>query len=648
MNLFNAKYYFFRTSCRLMLCFLLFGAIYTCLGQCENASFEAPYLSQIKIDSLKRENNYYTVMLGRLSKYIPQSKSIYYLNASKTHSICINPITNDIEYKQNVDAYVLYHQDTAKKEIVLSFKVSADSQKVGIWVTAKKDSSYRIYVYEVRNTTTILTPIDTLRSETIEDYYWDKASKGIYYATRNEKTDFLGEIRYHHIKRNRADSVIYPTPSTEKDSITNFYLTDDYLVLMQYEKVYSHSLKYRKLKDTTFISTINKSEIIFLGIQDAKLLATYDDILILRHLDTGMKDTLFKKALSSPILDRNSLLFLEKKDSLYCIGFIENVYENDKIRYLFTSKERLFDLACKAGKVQYSQGTPFQYNRYECVLSSPYLPKLINTFHFEMDTITTKDGHHLYLHPKVKAQYDRKRAKNKNAALPTLVYVYGGFDTDVMTQADVCLLAWLEAGGLLYIPNIPTHHKGGQKLQTIENVQNAALSLIKLDYTDSAHLAIYGASHGGWLAAQVAICRPTLWKACIMEKGLSDLCMSPIWDEYGQQWVGEFGVNEDTLKLLSPSHNLKNNTKYPAFLMITGKYDRRVSPYHSYLLKTELEALPSKPETWLYEEEMEHEEHSNTVKMERYALIYTFLREYIGFDDKWLEMNRGVPSLLNK
>ena len=63
----------------------------------------------------------------------------------------------------------------------------------------------------------------------------------------------------------------------------------------------------------------------------------------------------------------------------------------------------------------------------------------------------------------------------------------------------------------------------------------------------------------------------------------------------GAGWAYDYGTSEDNiemfkyLKKYSPVHNVKQNTEYPATMILTGDHDDRVVPSHSYKFAAHLQ-----------------------------------------------------------
>ncbi|MDN3493112.1 prolyl oligopeptidase family serine peptidase [Winogradskyella bathintestinalis] len=223
------------------------------------------------------------------------------------------------------------------------------------------------------------------------------------------------------------------------------------------------------------------------------------------------------------------------------------------------------------------------------VLRVPYDPERLETRYVKYKS---KDGTEVLMY--ITCAKDTKL----NGENPTLLYGYGGYGNTVVPNFNESLTLWLLHGGILAVPNIRGGGAHGtdwslagrrlNKQNTIDDFIAAAEFLITEKYTNSDKLAINGSSHGGLLVGAAITQRPELFKVAIAESGAFDML------RFENFTVGsantnrnEFGTVKDTLdyqnlKSYSPMHNIKEGVKYPNVLLIVGKNDDRVPPFHSY------------------------------------------------------------------
>ena len=79
--------------------------------------------------------------------------------------------------------------------------------------------------------------------------------------------------------------------------------------------------------------------------------------------------------------------------------------------------------------------------------------------------------------------------------------------------------------------------------------------------------------------------RPDLFRAVICQVPLLDMLRYHLFGS-GKTWISEYGSAEDPKEFqwlygYSPYQKVKQNTKYPAFLMMSADSDDRVDPMHA-------------------------------------------------------------------
>jgi len=186
---------------------------------------------------------------------------------------------------------------------------------------------------------------------------------------------------------------------------------------------------------------------------------------------------------------------------------------------------------------------------------------------------------------------------------PVLLFGYGGFNISKTPEFLIERIPFLEAGGILALPNIRgggeygrQWHRAGTKLQkqnVFDDFIAAAEYLIREEYTSSEKLAIGGRSNGGLLVGAVMTQRPELFRVALPAVGVMDMLRFHLFT-IGWAWTGEYGSpeNKDEFKALaaySPYHNLKKGIAYPSTLVTTADHDDRVVPGHSYKFMARLQ-----------------------------------------------------------
>jgi prolyl oligopeptidase len=186
---------------------------------------------------------------------------------------------------------------------------------------------------------------------------------------------------------------------------------------------------------------------------------------------------------------------------------------------------------------------------------------------------------------------------------PTLLYGYGGFNIPMTPSFSVAKLQWCEMGGVYAMACIrgggeygKDWHQAAVKTKrqvAYDDFIAAAEWLIANKYTQTPKLAIQGGSNGGLLVGACMCQRPDLFGACLPAVGVMDMLRFHKFTA-GRYWVDDYGSsdNEEEFKALykiSPYHNLKRGTKYPATLVTTADTDDRVVPSHSFKFIAQLQ-----------------------------------------------------------
>ncbi|HXT30178.1 MAG TPA: prolyl oligopeptidase family serine peptidase, partial [Vicinamibacterales bacterium] len=163
---------------------------------------------------------------------------------------------------------------------------------------------------------------------------------------------------------------------------------------------------------------------------------------------------------------------------------------------------------------------------------------------------------------------------------------------------------WLDQGGVYAIANLrgggeygEEWHKAGnltRKQNVFDDFLACAQHLIDRKYTTPARLAILGGSNGGLLMGAAFTQRPDLFRAVVSFVGIYDMLRVEL-DPNGTFNTTEFGSVKDadqfrSLRAYSPYHHVKDGTRYPAILFLTGDNDHRVNPMQSRKMTARLQA----------------------------------------------------------
>jgi len=192
----------------------------------------------------------------------------------------------------------------------------------------------------------------------------------------------------------------------------------------------------------------------------------------------------------------------------------------------------------------------------------------------------------------------------KNGVNPVMLTGYGGFNISESPYFSTVYTVWLEAGGMVALPNLrgggefgKTWHEAGmkeKKQNVFDDFLAAAQWLIANKYTTPARLAIEGGSNGGLLVGAALVQRPDLFRAVSCGVPLLDMVR---YHKFGManEWAEEYGNADDAgafkwLYAYSPYHHVKDGTAYPAVLLTGSEDDARVDPMHARKMAARLQA----------------------------------------------------------
>jgi prolyl oligopeptidase len=260
---------------------------------------------------------------------------------------------------------------------------------------------------------------------------------------------------------------------------------------------------------------------------------------------------------------------------------------DDELFYAFTSflvPTTIYRYDVKAGRSSVFRKPETDFD------ASPYESKQV--------WYTSKDG------TRIPMFLTHRKGLKLDGSNPTFLTGYGGFRVPMTPGFSVSYLPWIEAGGVLAIPNLrgggeygETWHLAGtkdKKQNVFDDFIAAAEYLVREGYTSPKKLAIGGGSNGGLLVGAVLNQRPDLFAAALPAVGVMDMLRYHKFT-IGSAWAFDFGTSDDpgefkALYAYSPLHNIKPGTKYPAILVTTADHDDRVVPGHSFKYAATLQA----------------------------------------------------------
>jgi prolyl oligopeptidase len=196
-----------------------------------------------------------------------------------------------------------------------------------------------------------------------------------------------------------------------------------------------------------------------------------------------------------------------------------------------------------------------------------------------------------------------RKDRARDGSNPTLLTGYGGFDASMTPYFSTTYIVWLQAGGMIAIPNLRgggeygrEWHEAGKrekKQNVFDDFLAAADWLIAQGYTRPGKLVIEGGSNGGLLVGAALVQRPELFRAVVCQVPLLDMVR---YQKFGLAniWSEEYGSSDDPaqfryLYAYSPYHHVVDGTRYPAILFTASENDARVDPMHARKMTARLQ-----------------------------------------------------------
>ncbi len=221
-----------------------------------------------------------------------------------------------------------------------------------------------------------------------------------------------------------------------------------------------------------------------------------------------------------------------------------------------------------------------------------------------LDECKSKDG------TKVPMTILAKKGAAHDGTSPTLLTGYGGYGVSRVPRFRAISRLWLDQGGISVTANVrgggefgEAWHLAGnltKKQNVFDDFAACMARLVETRVTKPEKLAIIGGSNGGLLMGAEIVQHSSAFRAVVSYVGIYDMLRVETTPN-GAFNVTEFGTVKDpdqfrALYAYSPYHNVKDGTRYPATLMLTGANDPRVNPYNSRKMVARLQAATSSSE----------------------------------------------------
>jgi len=192
---------------------------------------------------------------------------------------------------------------------------------------------------------------------------------------------------------------------------------------------------------------------------------------------------------------------------------------------------------------------------------------------------------------------------------PVILTSYGGFRASMTPQFSVFVAFLMERGCVFALPNIRGGGEFGAawhlaarrhlRQRAFDDFIAAAEWLVESGIAAANRIAIFGGSNSGLLVGAALTQSPALFRAVVCMAPLLDMLRYHLFDGAGK-WIDEYGTAQDphdfgALWGYSPYHRIRDNTPYPAVMMVSGDADQKCNPLHTRKMVARLQAASSSP-----------------------------------------------------
>lgn len=196
------------------------------------------------------------------------------------------------------------------------------------------------------------------------------------------------------------------------------------------------------------------------------------------------------------------------------------------------------------------------------------------------------------------------KGAKRDGTNPCLVTGYGGYGSNTEPSFRPEWRVLFDHGFVIAVVNLrgggeygEDWHRAGmltKKQNVFDDFAASLRHMIDRKYTSPEKLAIEGGSNGGLLMGATMMQHPDLMKCVVSHVGIYDMLRVEL-SPNGAFNIPEFGTVKDAsqfhaLHAYSPYHHVKDGTKYPAVLFLTGANDPRVDPMQSRKMTARLQA----------------------------------------------------------
>jgi prolyl oligopeptidase len=225
-------------------------------------------------------------------------------------------------------------------------------------------------------------------------------------------------------------------------------------------------------------------------------------------------------------------------------------------------------------------------------------PVSLEDVRVEREFATSKDG------TKVPVNILIPKGVERDGQAPCLVTGYGGYAISIEPAFNPAWRVLFDRGIVVAVANLrggaefgDEWHEAGRltrKQNVFDDFAAACRHMIDRKYTSPERLAVEGRSNGGLLMGATLTQHPDLMKCVVTHVGIYDMLRTEL-SSNGAFNVPEYGTVKDPAQFkalhdYSPYHHVKDGTKYPPTLFLTGANDPRVDPMQSRKIVARLQA----------------------------------------------------------
>lgn len=536
-----------------------------------------------------------------------------------------------LQYKKKADEekWVLYTQKDenspievlidpnkwAEEETLSYYKASRDGELLCYGVAKGGDEAPVLKVMEIESRKVLEDEVKGWRQHI---YDWDPDGEGFYYVALPLKGEvpegeeyYWQSVYYHKLGTDkREDEKLYYDTEVKENWYWVYHSEDGRYLIVGKGKFYKNCIYFKK-KDEDELTVLEDSfEAQFYPIfYDGKIFILTDKEAPNKKIYVTNTDNCGKENWREIIPEKefkiedfkiiNGLLYVTYLKNAFSLiqiydidgNYIQNVCvteastagvwgrQKDSAVWLWLSS---FTIPSAIYKYDFNGNRAKQF-------FMPHINFKFYDYETEQVWFDSKDG------TKVSMFIIKKTGSKPDKNTPCFMYAYGGFNISITPTFKSEYAVWLEAGGIVAVPNLRGGGEYGEewhKAGMFENKQNvfddyisAAEWMIEKGYTCREKLVMTGGSNGGLLTGAMITQRPDLMKAIYCGVPLLDMIryhksmIANIWKE-------EYGSAEDAEQFkyilkYSPYHNVRPGTKYPAIIVTAGINDARVDPYHA-------------------------------------------------------------------